>query len=100
MYEVTTGGKRTEVELIAAQPRGKNVLRQRGRTSVAEDADEENPATTEQRARRWLKFQILELLHGTSREEWVKKIVGVTRERGNYCRDMEDAKEGPMNESN
>ena len=47
MYEVTTGGKRTEVELIAAQPRGKNVLRRCGHTSVAEDADEENPANND-----------------------------------------------------
>lgn len=51
MYGVTTDGKRTKVELIAAQPRGKNVLRQRAETSGTEDVDEEDSTTTKELGR-------------------------------------------------
>lgn len=39
------------MELIAAQPRGKNVLRQRAETSGTEDVDEEDSTTTKELGR-------------------------------------------------
>lgn len=39
------------MELIAAQPRGKNVLRQRAETSGTEDVDEEDSTTAKELGR-------------------------------------------------